>query len=155
MPEKVKKRPGPVSLFPGKRRAPVSLTLTPHHHKKVEQNMRRLGITRADLIGLLIEKHADSVTSPKKEQAYERLSAAVAALGGMLEQHRFGGPHGETWVLELGGKRLPIRSESKTFPLLDACYNPKLGAIASATPNDDSDIDPAGLANLFKELAAS
>lgn len=152
--EKVKKRPGPVSLFPGKRRAPVSLTLTPAHHKKVENNMRRLGITRADLVGLLVEKYADTVMLPGKEQAYERVRDAIAALGGMLEQHKFGGPHGETWVLELSGKRLPLRSESKTFPLLDACYRSKPGA-AAATPHGNGDIDPAGLADLLKELASS
>lgn len=52
---------GPVSLFRGKIRAPVSITLTPEHHYKVDRNMRRLGLTRADLIGLLIEKYADDV----------------------------------------------------------------------------------------------
>jgi hypothetical protein len=40
----------------------VSITLTPAHHRKVRRNMRRLGITsRADFIGLLIEKYADVV----------------------------------------------------------------------------------------------
>ena len=151
---KVKKSPGPVSLFPGKRRAPVSLTLTPAHHEQVKNNRRRLGgITRADLIGLLIEKHAHTVELPG--EAYERLRDAVATLGGRLEHHPFSGPRGETWVLELSGKRLPLRSESKTFPLLDACYRSKPGAAASAMPNDKGDIDPAGLADLFKELAAS
>jgi len=53
--------PGQVSLFRGKVRAPVSITLTPEHHAKVNRNMRRLGVTRADLIGLLIEKYADGV----------------------------------------------------------------------------------------------
>jgi hypothetical protein len=53
--------PGQVSLFRGKVRAPVSITLTPDHHLKVRRNMRRLGLTRADLIGLLIEKFADTV----------------------------------------------------------------------------------------------
>lgn len=53
--------PGQVSLFRGKVRAPVSITLTPDHHSKVRRNMRRLGLTRADFIGLLIEKYADTV----------------------------------------------------------------------------------------------
>lgn len=53
--------PGQVSLFRGKVRAPVSITLTPEHHLKVRRAMRRLGLTRADLIGLLIEKYADTV----------------------------------------------------------------------------------------------
>ena len=53
--------PGQVSLFRGKIRAPVSITLTPDHHSKVNKNMNRLGLTRSDLIGLLIEKYADTV----------------------------------------------------------------------------------------------
>lgn len=84
MANRVSKRPGPKSLFPGKRRAPVSLTLTPKHHKKVDDNMRRLGLTRADLIGLLIEKFADIVTLPGNEQKYESLRDALSVLGGRL-----------------------------------------------------------------------
>ena len=53
--------PGKVSLFRNKVRAPVSITLTHEHHAKVRKNMKRLGLTRADLLGLLIEKHADTV----------------------------------------------------------------------------------------------
>jgi hypothetical protein len=55
------KMTGPVSIFRGKTRAPVSITLTPEHHAKARAAMLRLGMTRADLIGLLIEKYADSV----------------------------------------------------------------------------------------------
>ena len=53
--------PGKASLFRHKIRAPVSITLTRDHHLKVRRNMKRLRLTRADLIGLLIEKHADTV----------------------------------------------------------------------------------------------
>jgi hypothetical protein len=53
--------PGKASLFRHKVRAPVSITLTAKHHRQVKAAMRRLGLTRADLIGLLIEKHADTV----------------------------------------------------------------------------------------------
>jgi hypothetical protein len=53
--------PGKPSLFRNKVRAPVSITLTREHHAKVRKAMRRLGLTRADLLGLLIEKHADTV----------------------------------------------------------------------------------------------
>lgn len=53
--------PGQVSLFRGKVRAPVSITLTPEHHEKVRRAVERLGITRADLIGLLIDRYADTV----------------------------------------------------------------------------------------------
>jgi hypothetical protein len=150
MPEHTKKRSGPVSLFPGKRRNPVSLTLTPAHHKLVEDAMRRLGVTRADLIGLLIQKHAATVTRPEGE-VYERLSDAIAALGGRLEHHKFGGPHGETWLLELGDKRLSLRSQAGTFPLLDGCYRSKPSAAATSDPG----IDAYGVAELFRELAKS
>lgn len=53
--------PGKVSLFRNKVRAPVSLTLTKAHHAKVKKAMRRLRLTRADLIGLLIDRYADTV----------------------------------------------------------------------------------------------
>jgi hypothetical protein len=53
---------GKASLFRNKVRAPVSITLTKEHHAKVRRAMRRLGLTRADLIALLIERYADVVT---------------------------------------------------------------------------------------------
>jgi len=53
---------GPRSLFRNKIRAPVTITLTREHHDKVNEAMRRLQVTRADMIGLLIEKYADTVT---------------------------------------------------------------------------------------------
>ncbi len=55
--------PGPKALFRGKRRAPVSITLTPNHHILVKAAIVRLGLSRADLIGLLIEKYASTVTT--------------------------------------------------------------------------------------------
>lgn len=58
---KPKSLPGKASLFRKKVRAPVSITLTREHHQKVRRNMRRLGLTRADFLGLLIEKYADRV----------------------------------------------------------------------------------------------
>ena len=57
-----KKRLGPPSPFRGKVRKPVSVTLTPEHHRKLTKAMRRVGLSRADLIALLIDKHADTVT---------------------------------------------------------------------------------------------
>ena len=54
--------PGKASLFRNKVRAPVSITLTKEHHAKVRRAMRRLGLTRADTIALLIERYADVVT---------------------------------------------------------------------------------------------
>lgn len=53
--------PGPLSLFRNKVREPVSLTLTKAHHEKVKQATDKLKITRADLVGLLIE-HMDVAT---------------------------------------------------------------------------------------------
>lgn len=58
--------PGIRSLFRGKVRAPVSITLIPEHHVKVNRNIKRLqakrpDLTRADFMGLLIEKYADKV----------------------------------------------------------------------------------------------
>jgi hypothetical protein len=53
--------PGQVSLFRGKVRRPVSITLTPTHHEKVTKATKRLGITRSDLLGLLIDQFADTV----------------------------------------------------------------------------------------------
>ena len=46
----------------------MTLTLTPAHHLKVGKNKERLGITRADLIGLLIEKYADTVTLDERNE---------------------------------------------------------------------------------------
>jgi hypothetical protein len=55
------KMSGQKSLFRGKIRAPVSITLTKEHHAKVKKAMRRLGLTRADLLALLIHRYADVV----------------------------------------------------------------------------------------------
>lgn len=150
MANKVSKRPGPKTLFPGKRRAPVSLTLTPAHHDKVKENMRRLRLTRAELVGLLIEKFAGTVTLPDKERKYESLRDALGILGGRLERRGFSGPRGETWVLEWDGKQLPIESNGKTFPLLDACYTNQ-----SAATEQQHTINPAGVAELLSRLAGS
>ena len=54
---------GPTALFRGKVRAPVTITLTPRHHALVNAAMARLDLSRADLIGLLIEKYASTVTT--------------------------------------------------------------------------------------------
>jgi hypothetical protein len=53
--------PGAKSLFRRKVRQPVSITLTRRHHAKVRKAMKRLGVSRSDLIALLIEQHADTV----------------------------------------------------------------------------------------------
>ena len=51
----------PKTVF-GKVRAPVSITLTSHHHTKVDRNMKRLGLTRSDFIALLIDRYGDHVS---------------------------------------------------------------------------------------------
>jgi hypothetical protein len=56
-------RRGPRSLFRDKvRDAPVTVTLTREHHDKVNAAMKRLTLTRADVLALLVEKYADTVT---------------------------------------------------------------------------------------------
>lgn len=60
----VKKRSGPTCLFHDKVRSSVSITLTREHHYKVKKGTRRLGLTRADFIGLLVDLYADSVEIP-------------------------------------------------------------------------------------------
>ena len=156
MAAKKTKRRGPASLFHGKLRKPVTLTLTPAHHLKVQRNKQRLDLTRADLIGLLIDKYADTVTAEYAD-AYKRLREAVEALGGTLEHKKRNEPRGGSWVLNLGDKRLRMLSEqSRRYPALDACYRLKDGVAVSRTWEDHIDvIDPTGLAQLFTLLAST
>lgn len=56
--------PGPDSLFRNKIRKPVSITLTRRHHHKLNAAMERLDLSRSDVIGLLIDVHADGVRVP-------------------------------------------------------------------------------------------
>ena len=137
-----RKRPGPVSMFRGKVRRPVSITLTPDHHSKVEEARKRLGggITRSDLIGLLIQRHAQTVE--RQPDAYDGLAAAVESLGGRLLLREHGGPSGNAWRLELGSKFLMIR---KPYALLEGCHRKLEGAPAR-------EVDPVGLAKLFETL---
>jgi hypothetical protein len=131
-------------------------TSQPHANTRASREnksaRRRLGdLTRSDLIGLLVEKHAETVLLPGKEQKYDRLRDAVAVLGGSLQRHGFGGPLGETWILELGGKQITIRSaDGQGFPLLDACFAKQSTGVLSVARGQ---IDPGGLAPLFKKLA--
>jgi len=156
MATKKTKRRGPASLFHDKIRKPVSLTLTPAHHRRVLSNRQRLGISRADLIGLLIEKYADTVTKTYPD-AYKRLRDSVEALGGTLEHRKRNAPRGGTWILTLGRKCLPMQSEqSERYPTLDACYRLKDGIVVSHTWNDHTDeINPSGLVELFRLLAST
>ena len=56
--------PGPDSLFRRKVRQPVSVTLTKRHHAKIRAAMERLKLSRSDVIGLLIDVHADGLRVP-------------------------------------------------------------------------------------------
>jgi len=55
---------GPDALFRKKVRQPVSITLTKRHHAKLRAAMERLQLSRSDVIGLLIDVHADGVRVP-------------------------------------------------------------------------------------------
>ena len=55
---------GPPALFRHKVRQPVTLTLTKKHHAKLKAAIERLDLSRSDVIGLLIDLHADSVRVP-------------------------------------------------------------------------------------------
>jgi hypothetical protein len=60
-----KGRPGRVSLYQGKlRELPVSITLPRALHRKVKAATARLGITRNDLLALLIDKFSAVVELP-------------------------------------------------------------------------------------------
>jgi hypothetical protein len=59
-------RSGPPALFRGKTRNVVSITLTPRHRQLVEDAMRRLVLSRSDVIGLLIHRYAATVTIPAR-----------------------------------------------------------------------------------------
>jgi hypothetical protein len=61
-PSKPKRLSGPASLFRGKVRMPISLTLQPEHHAILRRATARLGLTRADTIALLIHMYAASLT---------------------------------------------------------------------------------------------
>jgi hypothetical protein len=56
--------PGAKSLFRRKVRQPVSITLTKAHHRKLRAAMDRLGLSRSDVVGLLIDLHADGLRVP-------------------------------------------------------------------------------------------
>jgi hypothetical protein len=56
--------PGRDSLFRRKVRQPVSVTLTKRHHAKLRAAMRRLNLSRSDVVGLLIDVHADGLRVP-------------------------------------------------------------------------------------------
>jgi hypothetical protein len=145
MSKKAAKSTGPRTLFPGKIRKPVTLTLTPRHHQKVTTNKERLGITRSDLVGLLVERYADSVERPTDE--YQKLVDAIEALGGTLKYEAWHGPRGGRWLLKLSGKEFAFAS--KRPDALEGCYLLKNGAESGPA----SEINVAGLRDLLTTLS--
>ena len=63
---KKNKLTGQWSLFRHKQRRPLSLTLTPKHHRMVRAAMKRLKLTRADAVALLINQFAAVVERPDR-----------------------------------------------------------------------------------------
>lgn len=55
MPKTTATRSRRPSLFRGKLRKPVTIALTPRHHRKVEEAMAKLDLSRSDVIALLID----------------------------------------------------------------------------------------------------
>jgi hypothetical protein len=150
------RRPEPPSLFRGKLRKDASVTLTAQHQRKVAKAMERLGLKLADVIALLIDRHAETVTRDDPD-TYGPLRQMVASLGGSLTHVKRDEPRGGTWVLTLGENELRIPSiRAKRYPPLDACFRLKPGVTVPRSRQDHThEIDPAGLAKLFSLLASS
>lgn len=59
--------PGRPSLFPGKKRERVlTFTVTDAHLAKLDAATTRLGLTRSDLLGLLVDRYAAVVEIPPR-----------------------------------------------------------------------------------------
>ena len=62
---KQKPMTGPASLFRRKvREEPVSVTFTRKHHRMLKEAQERLGLSRSDVLGLLVDLYAPSVRIP-------------------------------------------------------------------------------------------
>jgi hypothetical protein len=61
MPRAAKPPLGRRALFRKKVRAPVSITLTRDHHRRLNAAMARLGLTRADVLALLVDRYVDDL----------------------------------------------------------------------------------------------
>lgn len=77
-PQTDERMPGPVSLFRKKIRKPVTLTLTEDHHTKVNSAMKRVELTRADTIGVLIELYAPKLRKRDVFKVQRRLDRIAA-----------------------------------------------------------------------------
>lgn len=137
-------------MFRGKVRTPVSITLTPAHHRWVSRATKRLTISRSDLIGLLIDKHARTVETTYPD-AYRELVRIVEAMGGTLRHQKAMQPRGGSWILKVAGRCRTFPSQqAETYPALDACYKLKPGIVPTGTWNDQSrQLDLSGVARLL------
>jgi hypothetical protein len=62
---KQKPMTGPASLFRRKiREEPVSVTFTRKHHRMLKEAQERLGLSRSDVIALLVDQFAPVVRVP-------------------------------------------------------------------------------------------
>ena len=59
---------GPRTLYPDKVRVPVSIEMTAAIHAQVAAACARLGISRPDLVGLLIDRYAGDVELTPRER---------------------------------------------------------------------------------------
>lgn len=58
---------GRVSLFRGKERGkPLSVLLTPLHWKLLDDAAKRLVLSRADVVALMVHRYARTVTIPSR-----------------------------------------------------------------------------------------
>lgn len=55
---------GPPTLFPGKIRKPRSFTMTPEATRLLVDTEDRLGLSRSDVLGLLITRYAADLALP-------------------------------------------------------------------------------------------
>jgi hypothetical protein len=167
----LKKPRGRRSLFRGKRRAPVSLTLTPAHHARIKSNLERLGLpSRADFIGLLIEKYADFVTAfptrTKEEPrgmtggamttisshaAYEQVRRLLQSVGGDMRWLPGGGQGGGSWELTLQRKTVRIQVRDNQVNELDRLC---VSRIDNPTTWDDYDTPAPLRQDAFWRLVA-
>lgn len=54
---------GPLTLFHGKLRKPLSFTATKEHKEILDRAEKRLGYSRSDVIALLLVKHGDDLSA--------------------------------------------------------------------------------------------
>lgn len=85
-PKEAPGRPGPISLFRDKIVTPISWTATKEVHDKMNLNMKRLDLSRADLLGLLVMRYADVVGLPAAGDLQTQQAPAPIAQSAPIEQ---------------------------------------------------------------------